>query len=403
MATLAPPRPSTPAPPRSARRSRARRRVIWLPAIGILLVSIPVALLAGAGNPPCTTTSPTAVSTPTGRSHGDTFAAPLHLQPGRWYRVGATQYGGPEDPTSGSYGSSGGYLPAHPDSFAELSLLDTNPANGGGTLTFQDANALGALPYGTNLRVADEGRERVLVKRDTGYGQGPGQTIPYRIDVWWQAASQLGISKTPVDVALAPATGSGGALGQLPTSTGGPAAGTPANGCPTAASPTGPLPITAGSTARIDPATGTAAAPASAPRAVKLAIAAANQIITKPYSWGGGHADLNTLAGGYDCSGSSEYALHHAGLYPPASGPSSTAFEHYYRPGPGRWITVYANAEHMWIVVAGIVLDTAWYAPVQPTSPANGPRWQPAAVIEQQIAGNDATYPPFSVTHPNGL
>ena len=63
------------------------------------------------------------------------YAQPLRLQPGRWYRVGATEYGGPTDPTSGDYGSIGdpgqSYLPAHPDTFAELSVLDHNPANGG--------------------------------------------------------------------------------------------------------------------------------------------------------------------------------------------------------------------------------------------------------------------------------
>ena len=47
------------------------------------------------------------------------YAAPLELQPGRWYEVGATDYGGPGDPTSGDYGSipdpGESYLPAHPD------------------------------------------------------------------------------------------------------------------------------------------------------------------------------------------------------------------------------------------------------------------------------------------------
>ena len=81
------------------------------------------------------------------------FAAPLRLRPGRWYQVGATEYGGPGDPSSGAYGSipdpAQAYLPAHPDSFAELSVLAANPANDG-TFTFADANALGqpALPDG---------------------------------------------------------------------------------------------------------------------------------------------------------------------------------------------------------------------------------------------------------------
>ena len=123
------------------------------------------------------------------------YAAPLELEPGHWYEVGASEYGGPGDPTAGAYGSipdpGESYLPAHPDTFAELSVLDSNPANSG-TFSFQDANALNKLPYLTQLRVLHAGREALLAKRDTGYGQGPGQFIangqPYRLDVWWQAA-----------------------------------------------------------------------------------------------------------------------------------------------------------------------------------------------------------------------
>jgi hypothetical protein len=53
-------------------------------------------------------------------------------------RVGATEYGGPGDPSSGRLGASGQSLLAHPDSYAEL-----------GGVTFQTANALGGLPYMT--------------------------------------------------------------------------------------------------------------------------------------------------------------------------------------------------------------------------------------------------------------
>jgi hypothetical protein len=359
----------------------------------------PVALLAGAGNPPCTTTG----IVPSGPAPAGMFAAPLTLQAGRWYRIGATEYGGPGDPSSGTVGSSGVDLLAHPDSFAEISVLDHNPANGG-TFTFQDANALGNLPYNTPLRVRTNGQDRILYKRDIGYGQGPGQTMPYRIDVWWQPAAQLGISKTPVDVQLAPTSGAGGVLGQLPTSAGGPADTATPIGCQGTGPGEGPLLITHGPIAQIDPATGQAAAPARAPATVKRVIAAANQTIDKPYLWGGGHANLNTLAGGYDCSGAIEYALHHAGLYAPAAGPGSSAFERYGQPGPGRWITIYSNADHMWAQIAGIVLNTAHYAPVVPATPASGPRWQPASTAQSQIAGNTAAgYPQFSVTHPAGL
>jgi hypothetical protein len=405
MTTLAPPSPAptrapTPGPPAAPRRRR--RWVIALGAVVAMICLAPVVLLAGAGNPPCSTTG---VVTPGGASPSGMFAAPLTLRAGRWYQVGATEYGGPGDPSSGTHGSEagpGGDLLTHPDSFAELSLLDTNPANTG-TFTFSDANALGTLPYNTALRVRANGQEKILYKRDIGYGQGPGQTIPYRIDVWWQAAAQLGISKNPVNIELAPSSGSGGLLGQLPTSAGGPAAGQP-SGCGSTDTGEGPLPITDGPTAQIDPATGQAAAPANAPAAVKRVIAAANQIIDKPYIWGGGHADLDALAGGYDCSAAVEYALHQAGLYAPTAGPSSTAFESYGQPGPGRWITIYANADHMWAQIAGVVLNTAHYAPVVPTTPSSGPRWQPASTAQEQIAGNtEAGYPAFVVTHPPGL
>ncbi len=39
-------------------------------------------------------------------------------------------------------------------------------------------------------------------------------------------------------------------------------------------------------------------------------------------------------------------------------------------------------------VVAGIVMNTAWYAAVQPTNPRTGPRWQAASTIPQRIAGD---------------
>ena len=56
------------------------------------------------------------------------------------------------------------------------------------------------------------------------------------------------------------------------------------------------------------------------------------------------------------------------------------------------------------IDVAGVVMNTAWYAPVTPTTPSSGPRWQPLATAQEQIAGNTAAgYPAFAVSHPTGL
>ena len=166
-------------------------------------------------------------------------------------------------------------MPAEPDSFAELSLLDRNPYP---AFTFADANALNNLPYGTALRVANGHRQAVLVKRDIGYGQGPGQAIPYRIDIYDTAAAPLGVTKTTVAIALAPASGTAATLDQLPAP---PTAPNTSAACPPPAG--APLTLTPGQQAQIQP-DGTATAPSAAPAAVKLAIAAANQIHTHPYS-----------------------------------------------------------------------------------------------------------------------
>jgi hypothetical protein len=202
----------------------------WLTAAAIAVILLPVlvaacvtALVAQESEPGCRTGTE-GLGVPSGGAvAAGLYAPPLTLQPGRWYEVGATEYGGPGDRTSGQYGSipapGESYLPAHPDSYAELSLLDTNPANHG-SFTFADANALGRLPYLTALRVTHDGHRALLFKRDVGYGQGPGQTIengqPYRIDVWWQAAQPLGITKNAVQIQLPPQTGSAQTLEQLP-------------------------------------------------------------------------------------------------------------------------------------------------------------------------------------------
>ena len=84
-------------------------------------------------------------------------------------------------------------------------------------------------------------------------------------------------------------------------------------------------------------------------------IAAANRIATTPYKYGGGHGSFNDS--GYDCSGSISYALRGGGLLsaPRASG----GFTSYGAPGPGKRITVYANAGHAYMVVDGRRFDTS--------------------------------------------
>src|SRR3954466_4430920 len=117
---------------------------------------------------------------------------------------------------------------------------------------------------------------------------------------------------------------------------------------------------------------GYAAAPATAPQEVKDAIAAANEIIGRPYIYGGGH-NARFSGKGYDCSGTVSYALHGGDLL---NAPlDSGSFMKWGDRGPGSWITVYTNPGHAFAVVAGLRLATsAAGAP----SRAKGPRWRPA-------------------------
>jgi hypothetical protein len=381
------------------RRSAGPR---WLAAGALLfmLLIAPVVLFAGAGNPPCSAAVQGAVGAPTGGpAPGGMYARPLKLTPGRWYEVGATEYGGPSDPTSSSFGSIGGsqgYLPAHPDTFAELSVLDSNPANAG-AFTFADANALNTLPYLTGLVVANGGAKRILYKRDVGYGQGPGQFVsngqPYRLDMWWQSAGPLGVSKNPVTIALAPPVGAGQVLGQIPA--GAPGAASSASAACSQLAATTVLQLTTGQRARIL-ADGTAAAPQSAPPQAKLAIAAANQIHTEPYPSPDVHfGSLTQLWPAYDCSGATSYVLYRARLH--SSWPDvSSALESWGASGPGKWITVYANSGHVWVVIAGLAFDTANYG--GPNIPAgSGPRWR------QDPIGNLGDGLSYIVRHPPGL
>jgi peptidoglycan hydrolase CwlO-like protein len=100
---------------------------------------------------------------------------------------------------------------------------------------------------------------------------------------------------------------------------------------------------------------GLAQPPAGAPPQVGLVMAAGNAIAGLPYQYGGGHGSFKANA--YDCSGSVSYALAAAGLVnsPMASGP----FMSWGEAGPGKWITVYANAGHAFMVVAGWRFDTS--------------------------------------------
>ena len=123
--------------------------------------------------------------------------------------------------------------------------------------------------------------------------------------------------------------------------------------------------------------------PSTAPPRVVSVIDAANQIRTKPYIWGGGHAHWYDR--GYDCSGSVSFALHGGDFLdsPEPSGP----LESWGLPGPGRWITVYANAGHAYAVIAGVRWDTAGDAS------GTGPRWHSELLDNQGfVARHPAGY-----------
>ncbi len=118
---------------------------------------------------------------------------------------------------------------------------------------------------------------------------------------------------------------------------------------------TSPAPPSTTPAAKATLVNGLAVAPAGAPAAVKQVIAAANSIAFKPYVYGGGHGSWNSS--GYDCSGSVGFALHGGGLL--AQSEDSGQMETYGSPGQGQWITLWANAGHVYANIAGLWFDTA--------------------------------------------
>src|SRR6202012_3726783 len=78
----------------------------------------------------------------------------------------------------------------------------------------------------------------------------------------------------------------------------------------------GSAPVTSGPRARLLP-DGLAVAPAGAPAAGRSVIAAGNQIVGRPYQYGGGHGiPLDQIAATYDCSSSVAHLLYGGGLVP---------------------------------------------------------------------------------------
>jgi peptidoglycan hydrolase-like protein with peptidoglycan-binding domain len=97
-----------------------------------------------------------------------------------------------------------------------------------------------------------------------------------------------------------------------------------------------------------------ATAPGYVQNAITEMIDAADNIATLPYIWGGGHGSW--VSPGYDCSGSVSYVLHAAGLLSVPE--DSSALMSYGAPGPGQYITIYADAGHAWMTIDGRRFDT---------------------------------------------
>jgi len=129
--------------------------------------------------------------------------------------------------------------------------------------------------------------------------------------------------------------------------------------------------------------TGIALPPPDAPEVVQHVIDNANMIVGRPYIWGGGHGSWYSY--GYDCSGAVSFALFGGGLIPRPL--TSGELQGWGAPGPGNWITVYANPSHTFAEIAGLRWDTSG------TESGTGPRWH----IGSRPTGD------FVVRHPPGL
>jgi hypothetical protein len=170
-------------------------------------------------------------------------------------------------------------------------------------------------------------------------------------------------------------------------------------------------PVVPGAKARIL-ADGVAAAPANAPAAVQAMIAAGNRINHFAYSFGGAHGDpAQTMyqsnpnpaavpgaeengGPGYDCSSATSYVLWGGGLGQSLLGGGvlvSGDLERVGDPGPGKWVTIFANAGHAYVEVAGIYFDTAAGLGNRPNPPPTGPRW---STVGTGPAGFVARHPP---------
>lgn len=122
----------------------------------------------------------------------------------------------------------------------------------------------------------------------------------------------------------------------------------------------------------------------SHPRAIHQIVTYANQLVDKPYKWGGGHQAL--FDNGFDCSGSISHVLYRSGLLNRAT--NSMEFASYGMPGYGRYVTVFVKpGQHVFMVVCGLRFDTSGILQ------GEGPRWRTA----------NRNYEGFQARHPAWL
>jgi hypothetical protein len=128
---------------------------------------------------------------------------------------------------------------------------------------------------------------------------------------------------------------------------------------------------------------GLAIAPINAPGAVQSIISAGNEIAHLPYRFGGGHGTFEDNA--YDCSGSLSFVFAAAGLLTTTM--TSGQLMSWGKPGPGKWITVFAAPGHTFMYVAGLRFDTVALA-------ETGSRWSNRAANEPDLNRFVARHPP---------
>ncbi len=188
-----------------------------------------------------------------------------------------------------------------------------------------------------------------------------------------------------------------GASSGIASSGGGPSAATGVSVGP----PSGPLPqpvsdaeirrelAASGLAARPGQATltpqGLALVPDNAPAIIQQVILAGNQIAHLPYRFGGGHGTF--IDNAYDCSGSLSFVFAAAGILNTTM--TSGQLMSWGKPGPGKWITVFADNGHTFMYVAGLRFDTVALA-------QTGSRWSNHGATESNLGR-------FAVRHPAGL